>query len=64
MRNSLRKLEGIESVEVDLEFEEAIVRFSPEVVDVQAMIKATTDVGFPSTLQSIDAAEQGQDSGG
>lgn len=51
-------------MEVDLEFEEAIVRFSPEVVDVQAMIKATTDVGFPSTLQSIDAAEQGQDSGG
>lgn len=59
MRNSLRKLEGIQSIEVDLEFEEAIVRYLPDKVDVQAMIQATTDIGFPSSLQPVDGVEKG-----
>lgn len=51
MRNSLRKLEGIHHIEVDLEFEEAIVRYSPDVVGVDAMIEATTAIGFPSAIK-------------
>lgn len=51
MRNSLRKLEGIHEIEVDLEFEEAIVRYSPASVTVQAMVEATTAIGFPSALK-------------
>lgn len=50
MRNSLRKLDGIHAIEVDLELEEAYVRYSTARVAVQAMTKATTDIGFPSTV--------------
>lgn len=60
MRNSLRKLEGIQSIDVDLEFEEAIVRYMPDKVDVQAMIRATTDIGFPSSLKPVDLGEEGR----
>ncbi|MCG8415566.1 MAG: heavy-metal-associated domain-containing protein [Pseudomonadales bacterium] len=49
MRSSLRKLEGIQSVEVDLDLEEAIVRYVPELVTIEAMTKATTAIGFPSS---------------
>lgn len=53
MRNSLRKLEGIHSIEVDLELEEAYVRYSPARVGVQAMTKVTAEIGFPSTVKSM-----------
>ena len=52
MRNSLNKLEGVEYVEVDYESEEAIVIFSPALVHTQAIMKATTDIGFPSTIKT------------
>ena len=51
MRNSLKRLEGIESIDIDYDAEEAIVVYSPAVVDTQAMVKATTDIGFPSTVK-------------
>lgn len=54
MRNSLRKLNGIQSIEVDLEFEEAYVRYSPEIIDVQTMTEATKAIGFPSAIKPAD----------
>ena len=56
MRNSLRKLEGIHSIEVDLELEEAYVRYAPGIVDVQALIKASTDIGFPASVKPAENA--------
>jgi copper chaperone CopZ len=38
-------------VEVDYELEQAFVEYSAAEVQPQAMIKATTDVGFPSSIQ-------------
>ena len=54
MRNSLRALEGIRKVEVDLDEEIAVVVYATAVVDTFAMIKATTDIGFPSTLRPAE----------
>ena len=64
MRNSLLKLNGIFEIDVDLGTEEALVLYSPTRVDVQTMIKATTDIGFPSSVSTprskIDAQLQVQ----
>lgn len=57
MRNSLRALKGVRSVEVDYELEQAYVEYSAAEVQPQAMIKATTDVGFPSSLQQEETAQ-------
>lgn len=54
MRNSLKRLEGIESVEIDYDAKEAIVIYSPTVIDTQAMLTATTDIGFPSAVKKSD----------
>lgn len=62
MRNSLRWLEGIHSVEVDIELEEAIVLYSPTLVSVKEMTKATTDIGFPSFRRPDNAPGESQDS--
>jgi mercuric ion binding protein len=63
VRNSLRKLEGIHSVEVDLELAEALVRYSPDVVDVRAMVDATSNIGFPSAVKNTSLGSQDQDTG-
>lgn len=54
VRNSLKRLEGIESVEIDYDAKEAIVIYSPTVIDTQAMLTATTDIGFPSAVKKSD----------
>lgn len=43
-------------MDVDIEFEEAIVRYSPALVNTESMIKATTDIGFPSSLKPVPVA--------
>ncbi|PCI54453.1 MAG: hypothetical protein COB36_09805 [Alphaproteobacteria bacterium] len=52
MRNSLEALEGINETEVDLDEKTAVVYFDPSKVDVEKMVTATTDVGFPSSLRT------------
>lgn len=54
MRNSLEALEGINETEVDLDEETAVVIYDPLKVDIAKMIKATTDVGFPSSLRKTE----------
>ena len=51
MRNSLKALAGIHWVEVDYDRKEAAVSYSPDLVKTDAMIEATTDIGFPSTVR-------------
>ena len=59
VRNSLKRLEGIKSVDVDYGAEEAIVIYLPAAINTQAMVKATTDIGFPSTVTTNAAMESG-----
>ncbi len=51
MRNSLRALEGVNEVEVDLEEEIATVIYETAKLNPVRMIEATTDVGFPSSVR-------------
>jgi len=52
VRNSLEALEGINETEVDLDEKTAVVYFNPLEVDVAKIVKATADVGFPSSLRA------------
>ena len=54
MRNSLRALEGVRQVEVDLDDETAVVVYASNVVQTAALIQATTNIGFPSTIKQPD----------
>ena len=51
MSNSLKALEGIRDVEVDLDEQLAIVVYETAKVETSSMIKATTDIGFPSSIK-------------
>jgi len=51
VRNSLRALEGIREVEVDLDEEIAIVIYETAKLNVSKMTDATTNVGFPSSIK-------------
>lgn len=51
MRNSLRALEGVSEVDVDLDDKIAVVIYETAKVVPTDMIEATTGVGFPSTVK-------------
>ena len=51
VRNSLRALEGVIQVEVDLDEKLATVIYAIAVVETAALIAATTNVGFPSSIK-------------
>jgi periplasmic mercuric ion binding protein len=48
VRISLERVNGVESADVDFETKLAIVTFDPDLTDVEALVQATTDVGYPS----------------
>ena len=51
MRNSLKKVEGVRKVEVDLDEKTATVRVASKEVDISLLIAATTKIGFPSVVR-------------
>lgn len=55
MRNSLRALEGVSQVEVDLDEKLATVTYATAMVETAAMIAATTNVGFPSSIKIAES---------
>lgn len=54
MRNSLKALEGIRQVEVDLDEKQATVIYETAKIEPLSMIEATTNIGFPSSIKSPD----------
>lgn len=52
MRNSLRALDGVRHVEVDLDEELATVIYATAAIETSVMIEATTNVGFPSSVSN------------
>jgi copper chaperone CopZ len=54
VRNSLRALDGVRHVEVDLDEKQAIVVFASDAVKPASMIEATTNIGFPSALKIVE----------
>jgi mercuric ion binding protein len=50
VRKSLEKLPGVTAVRVDFDRKNAVVTFDTEKIRPEALIKATTNAGYPSTL--------------
>lgn len=51
VRKSLEKLEGVSHVETSIETKTATVMYDPTKLDTDDLIKATTDVGYPSNIK-------------
>jgi mercuric ion binding protein len=51
VRKSLEKVDGVGVVTVDSETKTATVTYDPDKAQPEALIKATTNAGFPSTVQ-------------
>jgi len=54
VRKSLEKIDGVKDVKTDFKTKTAVVTYDPKKVDIKALIAATTNVGYPSTLKSED----------
>lgn len=49
VKKALQKVSGVDDVKVDFEHKTATVKFDPAKADTAALVKATTNAGFPST---------------
>jgi len=51
VRKALEKTPGVQQATVDFASKTATVRFDPRATDEQALVRATTNAGFPSKVQ-------------
>ena len=51
VKRSLTKIDGVTKADVSLEKAEAVVTFDDAKTGTDALLKATKDAGFPSTLK-------------
>ena len=51
VKRSLTKIDGVSKADVSLEKAEAVVTFDDAKSGTDALLKATKDAGFPSTLK-------------
>jgi len=51
VRKALEKVPGVSKATASFETRSATVTFDPASTNVEALIKATTDAGYPSTLK-------------
>ena len=50
VKKALNKVEGVENIEVNLEKKEALVTFDDAKTTVEALLEATKNAGYPSTV--------------
>ena len=50
VKKALNKVEGVENIEVNLEKKEAVVTFDDARTKVEALLEATKNAGYPSTV--------------
>lgn len=50
LKKALNKVEGVENIEVNLEKKEALVTFDDAKTTVEALLEATKNAGYPSTV--------------
>jgi periplasmic mercuric ion binding protein len=53
VRKALEKVPGVEAAKVDFKTKLAVVAFDPAKTKPEALMKATADAGFPSTLKQV-----------
>ena len=51
MKRSLTKIDGVSKADVSLEKAEAVVTYDDAKTGTDALLKATRDAGYPSTLK-------------
>jgi mercuric ion binding protein len=51
VKKALEKVPGVSKVEVSLEKQQAMVTFDDAKTNTDALVKATTDAGYPSQLE-------------
>lgn len=51
VKKSLTRVEGVSKVSVSFEKSEAVVSFDDAKTNVDALVKATTEAGYPSTVK-------------
>jgi mercuric ion binding protein len=51
VKKSLQKVPGVTDAKIDFDHKAATVRFDAGKVDMAALVKATTEAGFPSTAR-------------
>jgi periplasmic mercuric ion binding protein len=51
VRKALEKVQGVASVKVDLAAKTATVTFDPDKANAAALIKATTEAGYPASVK-------------
>jgi len=52
VKKSLQQVPGVAEANVDLDKKTATVRFDPDRISTAALVKATTDAGYPSTIHN------------
>lgn len=57
---ALSKVEGVSQVSVSYPDREAVVTFDDALTSIEALTKATSDVGYPSTPTASEAIPEGQ----
>lgn len=53
VRKALEGVPGVESAKVDFRTKLAVVAFDPTRTKPEALVKATTDAGYPSTVKQV-----------
>jgi mercuric ion binding protein len=51
VQKALQKVPGVEEAKMDFDQKTATVRFDPAKTNPQALMQATADAGFPSTIR-------------
>lgn len=51
VKKALEKVSGVSKVEVDFASKTATVTYDPDQTQPEALVKATTDAGYPSTVR-------------
>lgn len=51
VRKALEKVPGVETAKVDFKSKRAVVAFDPAKTSPEALARATTDAGFPSSVK-------------
>ncbi len=53
VRKALEKVPGVGSAKVDFKTKRAVVAFDPAKTSTEALTRATSDAGFPSSVQQV-----------
>ncbi len=54
VKMALTKVEGVRKAAVDFDKKEAVVTFDDAKTNAAALVKATTDAGYPSTIKQAE----------